>query len=40
MIHQQRKKLAENIPDHEHETQHRDRKQYVHDQLAADEPID
>src|SRR5438045_9464783 len=40
MIHQQRKKLAENISNHEHKAQHGDGKQHVHDQLAANKSID
>jgi hypothetical protein len=40
MIHQQRKKFPENISDDEHQTQHRDRKQYVDQQLAAKESVD
>ena len=40
VVHEQREKLAENVSDHEDETQHEDRKQNVHDQLAADEAVD
>ena len=40
VIHQERQKFAENITDHEHEAQHGDREQHVHDKLAADEPVD
>ena len=40
MVHQQRKKFAENISDHEDQAQHRDRKCDVHQQLAANKPID
>ena len=40
MIHEQRKKLPENVSNNENEAQHHDRKQNVHDQLAANESID
>jgi hypothetical protein len=39
VIHQQRKKLAENISHHEHKAQHGDGEQHVHNQLATNKSI-
>jgi hypothetical protein len=40
VVHQQRKQLAKNISHDEHEAQHGDGEQHVHDQLTADKAID
>jgi hypothetical protein len=40
VIHQQRKKFAENISHDENKAQHGDSEQHVHDELAANKSID
>ncbi len=40
VVHQQRQQFAEDIADHQNETQHRDRERDIHDQFATDEFVD
>jgi len=40
VVDQQRQQFAKNVPDHQDETQDRDREEDVHDQLATDELVD